>query len=100
MISLQCGIQNNDTNELIYKTEIDSQTKNKPMVTKKGRRGGIHQEFGIHRYTLLYIRQTDNEELWQSTRSHSQYFVINHRRKVFGKKKYLKKSMYVFIIYV
>jgi len=42
MISLPCGIQNNDTNEPIYKTEIDSQTKNKPMVTKKGRRGGIH----------------------------------------------------------
>ena len=25
MISLTCGIQKNDTNELIYKTEIDSQ---------------------------------------------------------------------------
>ena len=26
VISLICGIQKNDTNELIYKTEIDSQT--------------------------------------------------------------------------
>ena len=26
MISLICGIQKNDTNELIYKTETDSQT--------------------------------------------------------------------------
>ena len=26
MKSLICGIQKNDTNELIYKTEIDSQT--------------------------------------------------------------------------
>ena len=25
LISLTCGIQKNDTNELIYKTEIDSQ---------------------------------------------------------------------------
>ena len=27
----------NDTNELIYKTEIDSQTENELMVTKGGR---------------------------------------------------------------
>ena len=27
MISLTCGIQKNDANGLIYKTEIDSQTK-------------------------------------------------------------------------
>ena len=29
----------NDTNEIIYKTEMDSQTENKPMVTKGRRRG-------------------------------------------------------------
>ena len=34
MISLTCGISKNDTNELIYKTEIDSQTENKLMVAK------------------------------------------------------------------
>ena len=39
MISLICGILKNVTNELIYKTKIDSQTENKLMVTK-GERGG------------------------------------------------------------
>ena len=38
MISLICGLLKNDTNELIYKTEIDSHTVNKFMVTK-GERG-------------------------------------------------------------
>ena len=35
MISLTCGIFKDDTNELIYKTEIDSQTENKLMVNNK-----------------------------------------------------------------
>ena len=38
MISLICGILKNDTDELICKTEIDSQTENKLMVTKRGGR--------------------------------------------------------------
>ena len=40
MISLICGIFKNDTNELIYKTEVDPQTENKFMVTKRGTGGG------------------------------------------------------------
>ena len=40
LISLICGILRNDTNELIYKTETDSQTENKLMVTKGKRKGG------------------------------------------------------------
>ena len=40
MISLIHRIFKNDTNELIYKTEIDSQTKeNKFMVIKRERAG-------------------------------------------------------------
>ena len=44
-----------DTNELIYKIEIDSQTENKLMVTKgeRGERGINNWEFAINRYTLL-----------------------------------------------
>ena len=34
MISLICGIQKNDTNELVYKAEVDPQTENKLTVTK------------------------------------------------------------------
>ena len=43
MISPVCGIlkkKKNYTNELIYKTEID--TENKLMITKEERRGGIN----------------------------------------------------------
>ena len=41
-----------DTNELIYKTEIDLQTrKMELMVTKGERRGGINWELRIISYT-------------------------------------------------
>ena len=46
----------NDTNELIYKTKIDSDIENKLTVTKGERRGGINSEVGINRYTLSYIK--------------------------------------------
>ena len=39
MISLICGIFKNDTNELIYKTEIDSQTQKTNLWLQKGRGG-------------------------------------------------------------
>lgn len=45
-----------DTNELIYETEIDSQTYVRVMVTKdeSGRRDKL--EFGINICPLLYIK--------------------------------------------
>ena len=52
-----------DTNELLYQTETDSPTENKPMVTK-GEEGEIHLEFVINRYTLLYTRLI-NKDLWR-----------------------------------
>ena len=36
------NLNKNDTNELIYKTETDSQTENKLIVAKGERRGGIN----------------------------------------------------------
>ena len=39
MLSLICGILKNDTNELIYKTEIDSQTNKTKLWLQKGDRG-------------------------------------------------------------
>ena len=41
MISLLCGIKKNDTNELIYKTEIDSQKTTYGYQKGKGRDIGI-----------------------------------------------------------
>ena len=57
MISLTCGSQKIVTNEFIYKTEIDSMTENKLIITKGEKKmGRIKQKFGISRYTLLYIK--------------------------------------------
>ena len=40
LISLTCGIQKKDTNELIYKAETDSQTQKQPYSYQKGKWGG------------------------------------------------------------
>ena len=46
----------NDTNELIYKTEIDPHTQKTNMVTKEDIMGRDKLEFGISRHTLLHIK--------------------------------------------
>ena len=54
----------NDTNELIYKTEIDSQTQKTNLWLPKGNMwGGINQEDGINIYTLLQMKQITNNVL-------------------------------------
>ena len=40
MLSLICGIFKNDTNELIYKIEIDSQAQKTNLWLPKGKGGG------------------------------------------------------------
>ena len=49
------------------------------MVTKGG---GINQEFGINKYTLLYIKQINNKDLLYSTGSYTQHLVIIYKGKV------------------
>ena len=76
----------NDTNELIYKTETDSQTQKINLQLPKGIVGGgwvgeINQEVGINRYTLLYIEQINNKDLLYSTGNYTQYFVITYKGK-------------------
>ena len=41
MILLVCGILKKDTNELVYRTETDSDSENKLTVTKEDRCGGM-----------------------------------------------------------
>ena len=48
------------------------------MVTKGVE---INQEFGINRYTLIYIKQINNKDLLYSTRNHIQYLVITYNGK-------------------
>ena len=51
--------QKNDTNELIYKTEIDSPTKKRNFWLLKGKcwGEGINWKFGIDIRTLLYLNR-------------------------------------------
>ena len=83
---------NYDTNELSYKTEIDSQTQktNLELPKGKGGGGGINQEFGISRYTPLYIKQINN-----NTGNYIQYPVINHNEK-----EYIYIYIYIYNIYI
>ena len=48
----------NDTNEIIYKIEIE----NKFMVAKVEREGKDKLEFGINVYILLFIKQVTNQQ--------------------------------------
>ena len=73
-----------DTNELIYKTETDSQTENRLVVAKQGKEG-MDWEFGISRYKLLYREWINNKVLLYSTRNYIQYPMINHNRKEYEK---------------
>ena len=45
----------NDTNELIYKTETDLE-KGLMVTSGEGWVGGLDWEFKIDRYTLLYLK--------------------------------------------
>ena len=66
-----------DTNELIYRTEIDSQTQKTNLWLPKGKREGENSEF--NRYTPLYIKSA--KVLLQSTGNYIQYLVIIYKGK-------------------
>ena len=76
-----------DTNELIYKTETDSQTQKNNLCLPKGKGGGgeINQKFGNNIYTLLYIKQLNNKDLLCSTGNYTQYFVMTYMEKEYEK---------------
>ena len=67
------------TNELIYKTKIQSQTQKTNLWGEVG--GGINWETGIDIYTLLYIKQITNKDLLQSTGNSTQYSVMTYMGK-------------------
>ena len=72
-----------DTNELIYETETDSQTRRTDLWLPRGRksRGGVDWEFGMSRYKLLSIAWINNKVLLYSTGNHIQYPVITMMEK-------------------
>ena len=76
------NLKKNDTNELISKAKIESQTQ-KTNLWLPGDKGGgeINQEFGININTLLYIKWVNNKDLLYSTGNYTQYLVITYNRK-------------------
>ena len=52
IILLICGIQKNDTDELICKAETETDKENKRMDTNMGGMGGMNWEAGTDIYTL------------------------------------------------
>ena len=75
MTFLICGIQKNDTNELIYKTEIDSQTQKANLWLPKGKQGrdklGVW-DLNIH--TTIY--KIDNQQ--EPTVKHRELYAISY----------------------
>ena len=69
-----------DANELIYKTETDSQTSGRLVVARErvGRDGlGV----GSSRCKVLYIEWINNKVLLYRTGNYIQYPMINHNGK-------------------
>ena len=83
----------NDTNELINKTETDSQTQKTNLWLPKGKGGeGINYEVLINIYTLLYIKQIINKDLLYSIENSTQYSVITYMGK-----ESEKEEIYVYV---
>ena len=57
---------------LIYKAEADSE--NEFMVIRV--KGGERREWGVDRYTLLYLKYIINKNLLYSPGNSAQFFVI------------------------
>ena len=83
------NLKRNDTNELTYKTEIDSQTQRKNFgcwcqERGEGCREGIVREFGRDMYTLLYLKWITNKDLLCSTGNSAQCYVAAWIGEEFG----------------
>ena len=66
------NLERNDTNELTYKTEKDSQTS-KMNLGLPG--AGTVRDFGKVMYTLLYLKWITNKRLSYSTWNSAQCYV-------------------------
>ena len=70
------NLKRNDTNELIYKIETNSQLENKLRVPGgEGWGEGIVREFEIYMYTLLYLKEIISKDLLYSIGNFTQYYL-------------------------
>ena len=90
----------------VYFKKVDLKRKTKQKQTCRYRqqtygyqrqkeRGGINEEFGISRYTLLYIKEINNKDLLYNTGNCIQYLVITYNGK-----ESEKEYMYYICIYI
>ena len=75
------NLERNDTNELTYKTEKDSQTS-KMNLGLSGE--GTVRDFGKVMYTLLYLKQITNKDLLYSTWNSAHCYVPAWMGRGFG----------------
>ena len=81
-----------NTNELIYKTETDSQMWKITYGYQRGKSGGgINQEYGFNRYTPLYVKQINNKDLLYST---GNYIQLTYNGKELEKNICITKSLF------
>ena len=64
-----------DTNELVYKTETNSQTQKTNLWLQKGKGGG-RDKLGAWDWHILYLKWITNKDLLFSTGNSTQYYVI------------------------
>ena len=81
------NLKRNDTNELIYKMERDSQTKRMNLWLPEGEEPGegIVRGFRIDMYTLLYLKWITNKILLYSTVNSAQCYVAAWMGGDFGR---------------
>ena len=71
-----------NTNQIIYKTEIESQMQKTNLWLPKGSgKERINWEIGMDIYTLLHIKQVTNKDLLQSIGNFTQYSVMTYMGK-------------------
>ena len=75
-------------------THRQRRKKNLRLPEGKGG-GGINQEFGFGRYTVLYIKQIKNKVLLYSTGNYIQYLVITYYGKE-SEKEYIHVYIYMY----
>ena len=82
----------------IVKTETHRHRKQTYGYQRGKGRGGKNWEFGMNRYTLLYIKQINNKDLLYSTGNYSQYLVIMYNGKESEKEYiYIYTHIYIYI---
>ena len=100
IISHMWDLKHSDTNELICKKEIDSQTLRTDLWLPRERvgGGGMEWESWVSRCRLLYREWINNKVLLYSTGTYIHYPVINHNEKEY--KKRMCRYMYNWITFL